>query len=127
MSGRLFDDFFAPCVMLDKRSVPDGYGGKITQWVDGASVEIAISSPMPTEVIAAQQHGNRVDFDITTKKNLVLEYHDVFKRLSDGKIFRITEVDEDNATPDRASFQIRKAKAEEWILTGEYIPGEVEP
>lgn len=127
MSGRLFDDFFTPCIMLDKISVPDGYGGKTTQWIDGAEVDIAISSPMPTEVIAAQQHGNRVDFDITTKKNLVLEYHDVFKRLSDGKIFRITAVDEDNSTPDRATFQIRKAKAEEWVLTGEYIPKENEP
>jgi SPP1 family predicted phage head-tail adaptor len=113
--------------MLDKISVPDGYGGKTTQWIDGAEVDIAISSPMPTEVIAAQQHGNRVDFDITTKKNLVLEYHDVFKRIADGKIFRITEADEDNVTPDRATFQIRKAKAEEWVLTGEYIPKENEP
>ena len=46
----------------------------------------------------------------------VLYYHDVIKRLSDGKIFRITSDGDDKATPKSASLNMRSVSAEEWSL-----------
>lgn len=41
-------------------------------------------------------------------------YHDVIKRLKDGKILRITSDGDDSATPASASLNMRTCTAEEW-------------
>jgi hypothetical protein len=45
---------------------------------------------------------------------MVLQYHDVFRRLSDGKIFRVTSDGDDKFTPDTATLNMRQVTAEEW-------------
>jgi hypothetical protein len=39
----------------------------------------------------------------------------VFKRLRDGKIFRVTSDGDDVVTPESASFHFAQVTAEEWI------------
>lgn len=113
------DDFFTPCVMMDRVTMPDGYGGYKPTFADGAHVMIAIVLPKPQEIIAAQQKGVKVEYDVLTRKNINLQYHDVFKRLEDGKIFRVTSDGDDNKSPDRATIDLRKVTAEEWSLVQE--------
>ena len=36
----LLTDFAVPCVLMEKRRVPDGAGGYITTWEEGAEFEI---------------------------------------------------------------------------------------
>ena len=38
----LVDEFKVPCVLIEKRRVPDGEGGWTTAWTDGAELEAAI-------------------------------------------------------------------------------------
>jgi hypothetical protein len=68
------------------------------------------------EARTAQKQGVSSVYTATTPKNVELEYHDVFKRLRDGKIFRITSDNDDLQTPKMASFQVRVASAEEFVL-----------
>jgi hypothetical protein len=53
---------------------------------------------------------------VTTPKAMNLQYHDVFRRVEDGKIFRVTSDGDDNATPSRSTFQVRQVTAEEYVL-----------
>ena len=58
-------------------------------------------------------------YTVTTKKAINLQYHDVFKRLTDSKIFRVTSDGDDKHTPKSAGLNMRQVSAEEWILTDE--------
>jgi hypothetical protein len=56
-------------------------------------------------------------YTVTTSRAIVLEYHDVFRRESDGKIFRVTSDGDDLYTPKSAGLDMRQVTAEEWVLT----------
>lgn len=112
----LIEDFKTPCVMLEKKRVPDGEGGFITSWAEGAEFDAAVVFDSSLEARTAEQQGVSSLYTVTTAKNAKLEYHDVFKRLSDGKIFRVTSDGDDKQTPERATFQFAQVTAEEWSL-----------
>ena len=44
---------------------------------------------------------------------MTLEYHDVFRRVRDGKIFRVTSDGDDKFTPASTSLDMRQVTAEE--------------
>ena len=112
----LIEDFKTPCVMLEKKRVPDGEGGFITSWAEGAEFDAAVVFDSSLEARTAEQQGVSSLYTVTTAKNAKLEYHDAFKRLSDGKIFRVTSDGDDKQTPERATFQFAQVTAEEWSL-----------
>lgn len=112
----LIDDFKASCVMIDKKRIPDGEGGFNTAWTEGAQFQAAITFDSSIEARIAEKQGVTSLYTITTDRNAKLEYHDVFKRISDGKIFRVTSDGDDIQTPHRASFQFSQVTAEEWAL-----------
>ena len=112
----LLTDAFESCTMLHKTSQNDGYGGETTSWVDGASFQAAITFDSSMQARVAQSQGVKSLYTVTTKKNKVLEYHEVFRRESDGKIFRVTSDGDDKATPDSATLNMRQVTAEEWEI-----------
>ena len=113
----LLDDAMETCVMLDKTTASDGYGGKIETWVDGAEFNAAIvfDSSMAARVASVQ--GVTDLYTVTTRRAFVLNYHDVFRRVRDGKIFRVTTDGDDKATPASAALDMRVVNAEEWEVT----------
>ena len=102
--------------MLHKTSQNDGYGGETTSWVDGATFQAAITFDSSMQARVAQSQGVKSMYTVTTKKNKVLEYHEVFRRESDGKIFRVTSDGDDKATPNSATLDMRQVTAEEWEI-----------
>ena len=114
---------FEPCVILDKTTESDGRGGVITKWKDGAEFTAAVVFNSSLEAKVAEKQGVKSLYKITTTKSVVLQYHDVFRRESDGKIFRITSDGKDNKTPASASLDMRVVDAEEYIPTGEVDNG----
>lgn len=112
----LLTEAMETCTMIDRTTAPDGYGGIITTWVDGAAFQAAIvlDSSMQARTAAAQ--GVTSLYTVTTKKNLNLQYHDVFRRGSDGKVFRVTSDGDDKKTPASAALNMRQVSAEEWSL-----------
>lgn len=110
----LLADAFETCTMLHKTTQDDGYGGEVAAWVDGATFQAAITFDSSMQARVAQSQGVKSLYTVTTKKNKVLEYHEVFRRESDGKIFRVTSDGDDKATPDSATLNMRQVTAEEW-------------
>ena len=102
-------------VMLEKKRIPDGEGGFTTDWVDGVQFKAAISFDSSMEARTAEKQGVKSRYTITAPLNAKLEYHDVIRRLRDGKVFRITSDGDDVQTPASASFQFLQVEAEEWI------------
>lgn len=112
-------DAMEDCTILNKATVDDGYGGYDTQWTEGATFKAAIvfDTSMQARVAAVQGVTNL--YTVTTPRALTLEYHDVFRRISDGKIFRVTSDGDDKKTPASAALDMRVVSAEEWALTKE--------
>lgn len=113
----LLDDAMESCVILDKRTEKDGYGGVKTAYVDGAEFQAAIVFDSSMQARLASVQGVTDLYTITTRKNVVLQYHDVFRRQKDGKIFRVTSDGDDKATPASASLDMRVVSAEEYEVT----------
>ena len=103
-------------VMLEKKRVPDGEGGFTTDWAEGVQFKAAITFNSSLEAKVAEKQGVTSLYSVICQINAKLEYHDVIRRLRDGKIFRITSDGDDEITPDSATFQFAKVSAEEWSL-----------
>lgn len=112
----LIDSMMEPCVMVDKKTVADGLGGFTTQWVDGAEFNAAIVIDSSTEAKIAEKQGVTELYTITVQKGMPLAYHDVFKRVRDSQVFRVTSNIKDKQSPDVASFSIGQVSAERWEL-----------
>lgn len=119
----LLSEAMENCIMLDKRTEADGYGGYITTWVEGAEFQAAIVLDTSMEARIAEQQGVTALYTITTKKVMNLQYHDVFKRSSDKKIFRVTSDGDNKKTPESAGLNMRQVSAEEWVLNDEQSTG----
>lgn len=113
----LIDAFRSPCVKRTKTSVPDGEGGATTTWADGEVFSPAIVKDKDTDSVIAEREQALCTYTITVGKDVDLPYHSVFKRLSDGKVFRVVSDQEDTQSPDCATFSFKQVKATEWEET----------
>ena len=112
----LLSEAMESCNMLSKTVVSDGYGGYVTTWTEGVEFEAAIVFDTSIQARQAEAAGVTSLYTVTTKRNMHLEYHDVFRRNSDRKIFRVTSDGDDKYTPASASLDMRQVTAEEWTL-----------
>ncbi len=104
--------------MLDKTTVDDGYGGFISTWSEGAQFKATAVFDTSIEARVAAVQGVTSLYNIITPKAITLDYHDVIKRKSDNRIFRITSDGTDKKTPASASLDMRVVTAEEFTLPG---------
>ena len=103
-------------VAMEKTRVSDGEGGFIVDWVDGAVFKAAITFDTSMQSRIGEKQGVSSRYTVTTSKNAKLEFHDVIRRMNDGKIFRITSDGDDKQTPESADLQVLQVTAEEWVL-----------
>lgn len=115
----LLQERMEPCRLIEKKCVPDGESGFVTTWTDGAEFTAAIALNSSMEARIAEKQGVTSVYTVTTPQTAPLEYHDVFKRLPDGQVFRVTSNSKDVETPARATFQVMQASAEKWELPKE--------
>lgn len=109
----LLSDAMESCVMLNKQTTNDSYGGFINTWVDGATFNAAIVFDTSIEARVAEVQGVHSLYTVTTPRNVTLQYHDVFRRVRDGKLFRVTSDGDDKYTPASATLDMRQVTAEE--------------
>ena len=114
----LLSDAMEDCLFLDKTTTSDGYGGYNVIWKEGAPFKAAIVLDNSMQARVAEKQGVTGIYTITTTKSINLQYHDVFKRLSDNKIFRVTSDGDDKHTPVSATINMRQVSAEEYTLSG---------
>lgn len=115
----LLTEAMETCVVLDKRVVDDGYGGYTTEYFPGVEFQAAIVMDNSIEAQEAMSNESVGIYTVTTRKNINLQYHDVFRRVEDGKIFRVTSDGDDRKTPPSASLNMRQVSAQEWELPNE--------
>ena len=104
--------------ILNRNSVDDGEGSQITVWIPGYRFMAAVTQDDATEMLIAQAQGVKGDYSVTTQKDIRLPYHTVFRRISDGKVYRIVTQDE-FAPPSTSFLDIRGNRAEEYVLPDE--------
>ena len=113
----LLTEAYEPFTMIDRTTEQDGYGGFVPVWKDGAVIQAAavLNDSMQARTAAVQ--GVTALYTITTNKSVNLQYHDILRRDSDGKIFRVTSDGDDRKTPNSATLDMRQVSAEEYSLT----------
>lgn len=121
----LLDNAMEKCVLLDKTTASDGRGGYIPTWTDGAEFYAAITYDTSMQARIAEAQGVKNLYTVTTRKAMNLQYHDVFRRKEDNKLFRVTSDGDDNKTPPTAGLNMRQVTAEEYQLPVEVAETEV--
>lgn len=112
----LLDEYMENCVMIDKTTASDGRGGFDYVFVDGAEFQAAIILDSSIQAKIAEQQGVTGIYTVTTQKSINLQYHDIFKRSSDSKVFRVTSDGDDSNPPVSATLNMRQVSAEEYTL-----------
>lgn len=113
----LIESMATDCTMMDKVSKSDGYGGFTTAWTDGASFKAAIVKDNSLDARVAEKEGVTETYTVTVPKGTPMDFHDVFRRNSDGTIFRATSNIIDSQSPEVATFSIAQFTAERWNPT----------
>ena len=103
----LYEMFYSPAVVMNKTKVPDGVGGDVNAWEDGAEIKIAFSSLTPTERIAAQQADVTYTDTIVTPLNTSLDEQDIIK--ADGNFYLV--VSKLPKTPTVSTFKFERYNA----------------
>lgn len=113
----LYEKMMTPCVRMERKGSDDGEGGTRTEWIAGERIDAAIVRDTSTAAKVAEKEGVTSVYTITTKRNVLLGFHDVIKRLSDGKIFRVTSDIGDKVSLGMSLIDISQVTAEKWEVT----------
>lgn len=117
MQGLLKDvNNYAECVVMNRAIVNDGVGGYISTWTEGAVFGAALAVDQSAEASIAEAQGVRDVYSVYTDTAMVLMTGMVFKRLKDGKTFRVTSDGDEKQTPASSALNLRKVTAEEWSI-----------
>lgn len=114
--ARLYEKMFDMCAIMGAVKERDENGGWNTIWREGRRFAAVIVCDTTLQARVAESEGMKSTYTVTSPKGTHLGFHDVFKRLSDGKVFRVTGDSRDKQTPDTSSFQFEQVAAESWEL-----------
>lgn len=108
----LYENFMEPCVLIERVRIPSEEGGWDIMYQEGLEFSAAVVQQSSTLAQIAEAQGVTSTYNVYTSTENALEFHDTFKRKSDGATFRVTS--EEKETPDVASFSFAKVTAEKW-------------
>lgn len=114
----LLDDMMEKCCIMNRARQDDPYGSYVETWTEGASFGATIIKNSTTEAQIAEKQGVDELYTVVMNKGFNLDYHDVFKRLKDGQIFRVTSNSKDSEAPEASTVRIAKVTAEKWVIPG---------
>lgn len=104
------------CKILNHVRTDDDYGGYTDEWTEGATFKAAIAKNASPEQLVAEQQGVNEAFTVVVEQSFTLDYHDVFKRVSDNAVFRVTSRTTDSTAHPASTVKIAKVTAERWVL-----------
>ncbi len=108
----LYEEAMEACVLLTEKHTPDGSGGTVTAWEDGVSFRAAVVLDTSAGIVAGDMARVQNVYSVYVDPADALSYHAVFRRVSDGRVFRVSS--EGKTAPARASFRLSVCTAEEW-------------
>ena len=110
----LIFDIMVGCHIYNKAIVDDAYGTAQKRYSKGAAFNAALIKNTTTEAIVAEKQGVTEIYTVVTEQGFELDYHDVFKRDSDGVFFIVTGREHDTEPPAMSTVKISKVTAEPW-------------
>lgn len=113
----LLDDFARACVLMEKKREPDGAGGYITSWADGAEFTNYQALDTSMEARIAEKQGVTSVYSALVDKSVPIEYGDYFKDKATGLTYRVTSNPEEKQAPKSANFSLKYFTAERKELT----------
>ena len=112
----LMDEYTSECVLLVRTRTDDPVGGYKSTWVPGAHFLAAWEYENAPEITVAEQQGVERTYRIYIDKTLDLDYHEVFRRIGTGQIYRVTTPGTDRHTPSFSRLNKRLVEVEKWSL-----------
>ena len=106
----LLDDFARDCVLMDKTRTPDGEGGYITTWQEGAEFVNYSALDSSLEARRAEKEGVTSLYSALVDKSVPIEYNDYFRDKATGLTYRVTSNPEEKQAPKSAGSVIRALK-----------------
>lgn len=103
------------CVFMNSAVVLDDYGSYKTTWTEGAPFEAVITENNTVEAVVAGIQNKTTFYGVLVNSDVPLVYMSVFKRVKDGKTFRIRNGDALNA-PEISPLDMKNLQAEEYKL-----------
>lgn len=113
----LLDDFAHSCVLMEKKRVPDGAGGYIVEWTEGAEFTNYQALDTSMEARRAEKEGVTSLYSALVDKSVPIEYNDVFKDKTTGETYRVTSNPEEKVAPRSSTLPLKYFTAERWALT----------
>ena len=113
----LLDDFARTCVLMEKKRVPDGAGGYIVEWTEGAEFTNYQAMDTSMEARRAEKEGVTSLYSALVDKAVPIEYNDVFKDKSTAETYRVTSNPKDKRAPRSSTLPLKYFTAERWALT----------
>lgn len=108
----LLDDFARTCVVMEKNRQPDGAGGYIVEWTEGAEFTNYQALDTSMEARRAEKEGVTSLYSALVRADFPIEYNDYFKDKSTGLTYRVTSNPEEKVAPKSASFELKYFTAE---------------
>ena len=106
----LLDDFARKCVLMEKNRKPDGAGGYITTWTEGAEFSNYQVLDTSMEARRAEKEGVTSVYSALVDKAVPIEYADYFRDKESGVTYRVTSNPEEREAPKSAGAAIRGLK-----------------
>ena len=113
----LLDDFAHSCVLMEKKRVPDGAGGYIVEWTEGAEFTNYQALDTSMEARRAEKEGVTSLYSALVDKAVPIENNDVFKDETTEETYRVTSNPEDKQAPKSSTLPLKYFTAERWALT----------
>lgn len=114
--SELLDAIGHECVLMEKTRVPDGEGGWVTAWKEGARFTNYQHLDSTTEALIAEQQGVTSLYELLVRKDFPIEYNDAFKDLKTDKTYRVATDPEDDVSPNISPLDLKRFRAERWTL-----------
>ena len=108
----LLDDFAHPCVLMEKKRVPDGAGGYIVEWTEGAEFINYQALDTSMEARRAEKEGVTSVYSALVRSDFPIDYNDYFRDKTTGQTYRVTSDPEEKVAPKSASFALKFFTAE---------------
>ena len=106
----LLDDFASKCVLMEKTRTPDGAGGYIVAWAEGAEFLNYQALDTSLEARRAEKEGVTSVYSALVNQSVPIEYNDYFRDMSTGNTYRVTSNPEERDAPRSAGSTIRALK-----------------
>lgn len=113
----LIDEMMNEFIIMEKRRVPDGEGGTITEWEDGATIKGVMVMNTTMEAQIADAQGVKSIYTFTTSRDVTVGRDDVLKNAQNGRYFRLTSDKGEIVSPNVSTLNMAQYHAEKWELT----------